>query len=219
MRVAIATLLGSVIGFERDLRGRAAGLRTHALVALASSVFMVVSTRFVYFQAYGHDDLVVVDSSRIAASVVAGIGFLAGGVIFKSGVSVLGLTTAAGLWLVAAIGLASGAAMYVEAVVATGIGLLVLTVLRRFEDIGGKKVRLRITVVLRDSAPAPTEWIARLRKQGGTVITHESERDFQHKTRAMTLDTRLGVEVNLDSELATLGAIDGVERVKLERLE
>lgn len=215
LRVVVATLLGGVIGFERDLRGRAAGLRTHALVALASSVFMVVSTRFVYFQSYGHEDLVAVDSSRIAASVVAGIGFLAGGVIFKSGVNVLGLTTAAGLWLVAAIGLASGGGMYVEALVATAIGLGVLTVLRRFEDLGGKKVRLRVTLVLRDSVSDPSAWIAGL----GTVLKHESERDARSRSRTTTLETRSRSDVDLDAEIAKLGELEGLERVKIERLE
>src|ERR1700685_1006931 len=101
-------MLGAVIGYERDIHGRPAGLRTHALVALASSTFMVVSTHMVYFQHYQHGDLVEVDSSRIAASVVSGIGFLAGGAILRTGFTIQGLTTAAGLWLGAAGGVGGG---------------------------------------------------------------------------------------------------------------
>ena len=77
-RIAAGTALGGVIGYERQRHGRPAGLRTHVIVAMAAATFMVVSSQFVYYQGYGKDDLVNVDGSRIAASVVTGIGFLAG---------------------------------------------------------------------------------------------------------------------------------------------
>src|SRR5262245_16883091 len=111
-RIAVGSSLGGVIGFERDLHGRQVGLRTHLIVAMASATFMVVSNHFVGFQNYDHP--VEADVSRIAASVVSGIGFLAGGAILKTGATIQGLTTAAGLWLVTAIGLATGGGMYVE---------------------------------------------------------------------------------------------------------
>src|SRR5262249_23648427 len=114
LRIAVATALGAIIGLEREIHRRPAGLRTHMLVGLASSTFMVVSTHFVYFQHYQKEDLVTVDASRIAASVVAGTGFLAGGAIFRTGLTVQGLTTGAGLWLVSSIGLAAGGGMYPE---------------------------------------------------------------------------------------------------------
>jgi hypothetical protein len=139
-----AAFLGGVIGFERDIHRRQAGLRTHLIVAMASATFMVVSAHFVFFQRYVPGNLVAVDSSRIAASVVAGVGFLGGGSILRTGATVQGLTTAAGLWLVAAIGLCAGSGMYPESVFVTVLGLLALTVLRVFED---KKV-LRRRVVL-----------------------------------------------------------------------
>jgi putative Mg2+ transporter-C (MgtC) family protein len=102
VRLVVGTVLGAMIGYERQLHGRPAGLRTHLIVALASTTFMIVSTHFVYFQHYGKEDLVAVDSSRIAASVVTGIGFLGAGAILRTCISVQGLTTATGLWLVAA---------------------------------------------------------------------------------------------------------------------
>ncbi len=129
IRLVVGTVLGGVIGYERDVHGRPAGLRTHLIVALASTTFMLVSTHFVYFQHYTKDDLVTVDTSRIAASVVTGIGFLGGGAILRTGLSVQGLTTAAGLWLVAAIGLSAGAGMYVVSVTATLFGVLALSLL------------------------------------------------------------------------------------------
>ena len=79
LRIGVGAALGGVIGYERDRHRRPVGLRTHLIVALAASTFMVVSSQFVYFQHYAKDDLVQVDTSRISASVVTGIGFLAGG--------------------------------------------------------------------------------------------------------------------------------------------
>src|SRR5580692_2610145 len=133
-RIAGGAVLGGVIGYERDRHGRPVGLRTHLIVALAASTFMVISSQFVSWQHYSHDDLVNVDTSRIAASVVSAVGFLAGGAILRTGTTVQGLTTAAGLWLVTAIGMSSGAGMFVESAVVTGLGIVALTVLRRFED-------------------------------------------------------------------------------------
>lgn len=83
----------------------AAQYTAYGVVGLASTTFMLISTHFVYFQHYVKDDLVAVDTSRIAASVVTGVGFLGGGAILRTGVNVQGFTTASGLWLVAAIGL------------------------------------------------------------------------------------------------------------------
>jgi len=81
VRILVGTALGGIIGYERDIHRRPVGLRTHLIVAMAAATFMVISSQLVYFQHYGKEDLVEVDASRIAASVVSGIGFLAGGAI------------------------------------------------------------------------------------------------------------------------------------------
>src|SRR2546426_11785539 len=94
IRLVVGTLLGGVIGYERDVHGRPAGIRTHLIVALASTTFMLVSTHFVYFQHYGRDDLVTVDSPRLAASVLTGIGFLRRGALLLTRGTVQGLYTA-----------------------------------------------------------------------------------------------------------------------------
>lgn len=124
LRLAFALLLGGLIGIEREYRAKEAGFRTHFLVALGSALFCIVSQ-------YGFStDLK--DSSRVAAQVVSGIGFLgAGTIIFQKNV-VRGLTTAAGLWVTAAIGLACGTGMYVAAGVSTLIVLLGLEILNAF---------------------------------------------------------------------------------------
>lgn len=133
LRIILGTLLASVIGWERDAHGRAAGLKTHVIVGLASATFMVVSTQLWDLQHYHPGQNVTLDPSRIAAAVVTGVGFLGGGAILRTGLGVQGLTTAAGLWLVAAIGLCSGGGFYPEAVFVTLMGLFSLTILRRFE--------------------------------------------------------------------------------------
>lgn len=132
VRIGVGAGLGGVIGYERDRHGRPVGLRTHLIVAMTAATFMVISSQFAYLQGYTHEGPVDVDGSRIAASVVSSIGFLAGGAILRTGMTIQGLTTAAGLWLVTAIGMCAGAGMFVEAVSVTGTGVIALTVLRRF---------------------------------------------------------------------------------------
>ena len=104
-RILLASFLGGLIGLERDLHGRSAGLRTHLLVSLGASVFMIISG-LIAKSPLGVDALA--DPGRIAAQTIVGIGFLGAGVIIKEGVNVRGLTTAACLWTVAAIGMAAG---------------------------------------------------------------------------------------------------------------
>lgn len=121
LRLAVAMLLGGVIGFEREYRAKDAGFRTHFLVALGSALFCIVSQFGFGFE--------LKDSSRVAAQVVSGIGFLgAGTIIFQKNV-VRGLTTAAGLWVTAAIGLACGTGMYLPAIVTTFMVLIGLEIL------------------------------------------------------------------------------------------
>ncbi|MBR5655190.1 MAG: MgtC/SapB family protein [Prevotella sp.] len=127
LRILIAALLGGLIGLEREYRAKEAGFRTHFLVALGSALFMIVS-------AHGFADALLspehrLDVSRIAAQVVSGIGFIGAGTIIFQRHAVRGLTTAAGLWVTAAIGLASGAGMYVIASFATVLVLLCLEAL------------------------------------------------------------------------------------------
>jgi len=131
LRLGMATILGGLIGLERERLDRAAGLRTHALVSVASALVMVVST-------YGFpstvDGVTVgLDPSRLAAQVVSGIGFLGAGVIIFRENTVRGLTTAATVWSVAGVGLAAGSRLYLPAIVGTGFMLFVLAGLRPFE--------------------------------------------------------------------------------------
>jgi len=115
-RLVLAALCGGLIGFERESAQKAAGIRTHTLVAVGAAVFTVVST--IGFEGG--------DESRVAAQIVTGIGFLGAGAIFREGGSVQGLTTAAGLWVVAALGLSAGAGKIALAIIGTITALVVL---------------------------------------------------------------------------------------------
>jgi putative Mg2+ transporter-C (MgtC) family protein len=131
VRLLVAAALGSVIGFERERLSWSAGLRTHMLVCVGSALIMLVS-------AFGFSDIlntdhVVLDPSRMAAQVVSGIGFLGAGSILLRGEVIRGLTTAASLWTVAAVGLAAGAGMYIAAVATTIIVLIILAGIKPLE--------------------------------------------------------------------------------------
>ncbi len=215
-RIVAGGALGGVIGFERQRPGRPAGFRTHLIVAMAASTFMVVSSQFVYYQGYGKDDLVAVDTSRIAASVVSGIGFLAGGAILHSGPTVQGLTTAAGLWLVTAIGLCTGSGMYVEGMVVTVLGLVALHLLRRFERRDDPILRRRITLVLGEGAPATSEIVAAITDAGGSVAEIDYDKRLHQKRRvSITLEVRLPASVGFARLVEVLEARPGVRRIQV----
>lgn len=143
LRLVLATVLGGMVGIERGKGDRPAGLRTHVLVCVGSTLFMLVSIFGFGDTTPVHttvDDLGVRrDSARIAAQVVSGIGFLGAGTIIHEGLSVKGLTTAATMWMVSAIGLAVGSGMYIVSIASTILTLVVLTVLHSWE----KQIGLR----------------------------------------------------------------------------
>jgi len=126
LRFLLAVALGAGIGYQRERAGKAAGVRTHILVSSGAALFTLVSI-------YGFSGAAV-DISRVAAAVVVGVGFIGGGVIFRGqrGEEVAGLTTAATIWIAAAVGLAAGAGMYLVSVIATAVivGILLLPKIR-----------------------------------------------------------------------------------------
>ncbi len=124
IRLLIATILGGLIGLEREYRHKEAGLRTNMLVALGSALAMIISTSF------------EVDPARIASGIITGIGFLGGGIIIQSRGEVHGITTAATIWVVATVGMAAGLGYITAALATTAIALVVLYIL------GNAKIRL-----------------------------------------------------------------------------
>ena len=130
LRLTVAAVLGGAIGMEREIREREAGLRTHLLVSVGAALFTLVSAYAWSDWSFSTPRGIVFDPTRIAAQIVTGIGFLGAGAIIRQGLSVRGLTTAATLWLVAAIGMASGAGYWEAAVIATVGALVTLWPLR-----------------------------------------------------------------------------------------
>ncbi len=216
IRIVTGASLGGIIGYERDRHGRPVGLRTHLLVAMASATFMVVSAHFVEFQHYGPGVPVEVDASRIAASVVSGIGFLAGGAILRTGNSVQGLTTAAGLWLVTAIGLCAGAAMYFESVLVTVLGVLALTIVRRFEDKDDRYIHRHIELTLSEDPEVVSSVAVALNHVGVIVTDRDYERRFDAKRRTTVIfDARIPSSIGLGPVVAVLATQPGVLRLRV----
>jgi putative Mg2+ transporter-C (MgtC) family protein len=148
-RIFVAAALGGVLGLERDIHGRGAGLRTHLLVSAGAALFMILSTHIAAFGIPTSSNFSMVsDPGRIAAQIVTGIGFIGAGVIIREGFTIRGLTTAACLWIAAAIGMASGAGLYLIAVVTTLLSLFSLVLLRGLESLYRKDVYrdLEVTV-------------------------------------------------------------------------
>lgn len=129
VQISVAALLGGIIGFEREIHGQAAGLRTHMVVAAASCLIMLVSVQMKNLFSAIND----VDPSRIAAQAVTGIGFVGGAAVLKSGFSIRGLTTAACIWAACAVGLAVGIDYYSGAIVCTLVIIAIVLFLRAFE--------------------------------------------------------------------------------------
>ena len=163
IRLMLALVLGGAIGIEREYRAKEAGFRTHFLVALGSALFCLVSQFGFGFE--------LKDSSRVAAQVVSGIGFLGAGTIIFQKNMVRGLTTAAGLWVTAAIGLACGTGMYVAAAVTTAMVLLGLEVLNFIiPQLGNTTIVLSFSAPSRDKVK---ELIKRIKLDGMEVQSYE----------------------------------------------
>lgn len=146
LRLVLAAICGAVIGLEREKRQKSAGLRTHIMVAVASSLMMLVS-KYGFFDVIGIDGLDA-DVSRIAAGVVSAIGFIGGGVIFIKRDNLVGLTTAAGLWATVGVGIAIGAGMYVIGIFTTVfmIAIQVMMHWKRFKTVSSIAGNLTVNI-------------------------------------------------------------------------
>ena len=171
-RLLLVVLLAGAVGLERELRDQEAGLRTHMLVGLGSALFVIVGNFSWSELEFGNDVGVVLDPSRVVAYVITGIGFLGAGTIIKHGINIKGLTTAASLWVVAAVGVAVGAGDYGLGVVATAIVLLSLWPVRMLANALGLRAsrghRLELELEPQGSVAAV---LARLEAQGAETMS------------------------------------------------
>ncbi len=217
LRLGTSLLCGAAIGYERERASRPAGLRTQLLVSLASATFMITSTQFVYHQPFGPDDLIGIDASRIAASVVSGVGFLGAGAILRTGIGIQGLTTAASLWMTASLGLAAGSGMFLLTALSTVAALMCLVLLRQLE---GKKRWLtlrRVVVTLDDNADNTQAVGSCLRQHGAAIADIEFDRNLKtHETR-LAVNVRLADRAAIEKLLIDLTNSPGVWRVKVQR--
>jgi putative Mg2+ transporter-C (MgtC) family protein len=132
LRLVAALVSGALIGYERSFHGRPAGLRTHVLVCLASSLLMLVTVYEMHWVKTGPAEIRL-DPTRMAQGIMTGIGFLGAGVIVKEGLNVRGLTTAASIWITSAIGILAGVGLYVPMIISVVMTLIVLSVFRWIE--------------------------------------------------------------------------------------
>src|SRR6476659_2902012 len=132
-RIAVALLIGGLIGFERTFHGRPAGFRTHALVSIASTLLMLATVYQSDWMTATPLEAIRTDPTRMAQGIMTGIGFLGAGVIFKEGLTVRGLTTAASIWMTAAIGILVGVGFYYAAILGAAATLIVLALFRFIE--------------------------------------------------------------------------------------
>lgn len=209
VRLSLALVLGGAIGIEREYRAKEAGFRTHFLVALGSALFCVVS-QF----GFGID---LKDSSRVAAQVVSGIGFLgAGTIIFQKNV-VRGLTTAAGLWVTAAIGLACGTGMYVAAAIATAMVLLGLEVINALiPQFGTTTIDLSFSA---SSIESVRRLIERARTDGIDVLSYEMKERRTSKGEFLEVEIHLRVKRGTIDKLRVIDYMNDFNDVTMSAVE
>lgn len=217
IRLLLAAALGGVIGFDRERHTWAAGLRTHMLVCLGAALAMIVSA-FAFSDILQQWPRVVLDPSRIAAQVISGIGFLgAGTIMFLHRENVIrGLTTAAGLWTVAAIGLAVGGGMYAAAVIATAVAWVILAVLKPLERRFSMRKPLphvRVGFAGRASLAGIEKVLVGRDLPASTIVTRHVPDDGDE----VTVEFTRGFERATLGELAdALRGLPGVESVTLD---
>lgn len=213
LRLSVAAVLGGSIGMERELRERGAGLRTHLVVCVGSALFTLVS-------AYGFREFLIdggsvvrADPTRIAAQIVSGIGFLGAGAIIRQGLSVRGLTTAATLWLVAAIGMSTGAGYYSAAVITTLGALLTLGPLRivAYRILHRYRPEVDRLLVQIPAGGSPGPVVDAIEAAGGHVLSLEITQEGDRRSIAADVELRGIVAAEF---VASVGAIDGVLEVR-----
>ncbi|MEE9605334.1 MAG: MgtC/SapB family protein [Candidatus Scalindua sp.] len=179
-KLFIAAVLGGLIGWERERRGRPAGLRTHLLVCVGVTLIMLVSEHiFVQYQGYKQDSILRIDPARIASQVVTGIGFLGAGTIMRHKATVRGLTTAASLWVVAGIGLAIGSGFILPAIFTAFIAIMTLILLPKVESEIKKDKYITMKMLIAGQEHFLDNIRSVLERYSLKLQTCKFERDFQ----------------------------------------
>lgn len=214
VRLIVASLLGLAIGFEREIHGHPAGLRTHMLVAVGSGLFTVLSIYgFLGEPSAGVEAgrVAAVDPTRIAAQIVSGIGFLGAGAILKDGIVIRGLTTAASLWATSAVGMAAGAGEYLIAAVAAGVILVSLWPINAIADrLHGSNLpetQVRLTMKRVDALGQVSEILILNKLEIGQIATQRLGKDSYQADVAIRGRNSVAISVALE-QIAVIPGVD-----------
>ncbi len=208
LRLALAALLGGIIGLERESINRPAGFRTHVLVSVGATLIMLVSTYgFAPQLAEGRFS----DPARIAAQVISGIGFLGAGTILKDGNTIRGLTTAASLWVVAGIGLAVGSGFYIGAVGGTILVYITLTLFGKLDERFFHRSQYQVIDIVATDRPGQLGAIGSLLGQRNISIRNvRLERQQDDLNVHIRMFIKLPADVDCSALTAALASIEGV---------
>ena len=216
-RLLMASVLGALIGLEREIHGRPAGFRTHLLVSLGSCLFVITSIYF--YRVYGNftgSGPVGVDPGRVAAQVVTGIGFLGAGAIIREKASIRGLTTAACLWVVAAIGVSCGVGLYGISLVVTAISLASLLFLKKVETILKRDTYTSLKVWSEDISGQIGILEDRIRKCGMHMLDASVELDKVNRTVFVEFQIKYNNRNMSCNIVDSMLAVEGVTRVRID---
>jgi putative Mg2+ transporter-C (MgtC) family protein len=216
IRLIGAGVLGGLVGWEREISNHPAGFRTHILVCMGSTLIMLLS---IYgFSDWINHENVRADPARLAAQVISGIGFLGAGTILRHGFTVTGLTTAASLWVVAAIGLAVGAGFYFPAVMTTVLVLVSLVFLNRMEHYLIRHRRLRILKVKVNDEFGKLGLIASFLGEKKFNIRKVSIEDNPEENHIeITFTLKVSPDINFTDAIQEINQIEGVQEVTIQQ--
>lgn len=217
-RLLLASLLGAMIGLEREIHGRTAGFRTHLLVSLGSALFVIVSIDF--YRTFGNfsgTGMVGVDPGRVAAQVVVGIGFLGAGAIIREKASVRGLTTAACLWIASAIGVACGVGLFMLSALVTAIALISLIALKKIEGVLARDSYAMLTIES-DDVSGQWEFISRVVEACGYQMMPAGMERRTDGILVFELQIKMHAQHITCEAIDRISAIEGVRGVNFRRV-
>lgn len=207
LRLIVAAILGGIVGLEREGEEKPAGLRTHVLVCCGSALLMLISN-------YAFDPNVTPrDPGRIAAQVVSGIGFLGAGTILHEGITIRGLTTAASLWMIAAIGLACGAGMFLVAFLSTAITMIALVTFQNWEkriSNSNNQERRFLRIVMRDEENSLSNLMQFLADRQAKVKNLDVKNDRFNKQLVVELNLKVAKESSTNLLVADMNELPGI---------
>lgn len=212
VRLLLSAALGALVGLERSKRQKEAGVRTHCIIACTSALFMILS-KYAFMDLVDISGIRGADPARIAAQVVSGISFLGAGVIFKNGNSIRGLTTAAGMWGTAAVGMAIGAGMYWVGLIEAAILVAIQIILHRFPVGADVLTTQEILVEMADTQEMQDKFDELLKKHRGQVT--ESSLTREEGYLRMEITAKVEPPISHDEALMFMKENSGVRRISV----